>query len=276
MDYMINLDFKKYKRVFTFGCSFTQYIWPTWADLIFKETPQAELYNFGRSGAGNLMISLRVAEVHQRFKFDENDLVMIMWSTHTREDRWMRGSWQPQGNIFNQGLYPKDWVKKFADVNGYAIRDMAIFSLTHNYLKSINCDKLEMMSYPLNVYESALDIFDVTDVYTRLMQVYGDEYSLYPPSMLDTIGVGYVKCLPVSHTYIWGSGKDAHSLSDNHPHPLAYHKYLSTIGVPLTEISYNYAHSSTLEIFSCTTKDEIISKFPEEDKQCDLSRQLLF
>ena len=30
-------DWTKYKRFFTFGCSFTCYMWPTWADIISKE-----------------------------------------------------------------------------------------------------------------------------------------------------------------------------------------------------------------------------------------------
>ena len=49
-------EFKKYKRVFAFGCSFTCYRWPTWADLIGKQCEGAEFRNYGKSGAGNLFI----------------------------------------------------------------------------------------------------------------------------------------------------------------------------------------------------------------------------
>ena len=48
----MHIDFNKYKRVFAFGCSFTNYIYPTWADLIMHEMPSAECYNFGKAGGG--------------------------------------------------------------------------------------------------------------------------------------------------------------------------------------------------------------------------------
>ena len=50
------IDFSKYKRLFVFGCSFTQYRWPTWADIIAKDNPHLEYFNTANSGAGNLYI----------------------------------------------------------------------------------------------------------------------------------------------------------------------------------------------------------------------------
>ena len=42
------------KRLFTFGCSVTEFIWPTWADILGREFDYYE--NWGRVGAGNLYI----------------------------------------------------------------------------------------------------------------------------------------------------------------------------------------------------------------------------
>ena len=36
-------------RIFTFGCSFTQYCWPTWADMLLYENSGK---NYGISGGG--------------------------------------------------------------------------------------------------------------------------------------------------------------------------------------------------------------------------------
>ena len=56
-------EFKKYKRLFAFGCSFTCYIYPTWADIIYQSLNEdCEFYNCGRSGGGNLFISHRITE----------------------------------------------------------------------------------------------------------------------------------------------------------------------------------------------------------------------
>ena len=126
-------DWSKYKRFFTFGCSFTCYMWPTWADIVSKEMPAAEFYNFGLSGGGNPLISYRVAETNNRYKFTDTDLVMIMFSTYCREDRWVTDrKWIAGGNIFNNRFYPDSWVKEFADERGYLIRDAAVIDMTVN------------------------------------------------------------------------------------------------------------------------------------------------
>ena len=46
------------KRLFTFGCSFTQYNWPTWADILGRSLHQEgwEFHNIGRAGTGNMQI----------------------------------------------------------------------------------------------------------------------------------------------------------------------------------------------------------------------------
>ena len=41
-------------RLFTFGCSFTSYHWPTWADILGREYDYFE--NWGRSGGSNQFI----------------------------------------------------------------------------------------------------------------------------------------------------------------------------------------------------------------------------
>ena len=51
---MNNIDIKKYKRFFAFGCSFTRYEWITWADIIAYHIKES--YNYGRSGGGNSYI----------------------------------------------------------------------------------------------------------------------------------------------------------------------------------------------------------------------------
>ena len=41
-----------YSRFFAFGCSFTSYYWPTWADIIGQEFSD-RYYNLAMCGAGN-------------------------------------------------------------------------------------------------------------------------------------------------------------------------------------------------------------------------------
>jgi hypothetical protein len=132
------MDFKKYKRFFAFGCSMTAYRWPTWADVISQEI--VESYNFGQSGGGNLFIASQVAEVNQKYKFNADDLVMIMWSSVTREDRYVKRCWLTPGNIYTQNYYNDEFIKKFVDLRGCLIRDLSMISLTKNLLQNTGAD----------------------------------------------------------------------------------------------------------------------------------------
>lgn len=130
-------NLKRYSRFFAFGCSMTDYWWPTWADIIANEFETA--YNFGRSGAGNTFISLQIAEANQRYKFNKNDLVMVMWTGTTREDRYINNYWQTPGNIYSQDFYDAEYIRRYSDVRGYLIRDLGLISLSDKLLESTGC-----------------------------------------------------------------------------------------------------------------------------------------
>ena len=71
-------------RLFTFGCSFTRYFYPTWADFIGIGFKHYE--NWGRAGAGNFYITSQVYECHQVNKLQKEDTVLIMMSSIDRFD----------------------------------------------------------------------------------------------------------------------------------------------------------------------------------------------
>lgn len=81
------------KRLFTFGCSCTNWIWPTWADIYATQFDFFE--NWGMPGAGNLYIFNSIIEANNRYKFTSNDTIIIMWSGLQRNDyythRWEFG-----------------------------------------------------------------------------------------------------------------------------------------------------------------------------------------
>ena len=113
-----------YDRIFTFGCSFTQFFWPTWADIIEYDM-KLPTQNWGLCGLGNVGIAHRLLEADATHKFTDRDLIMVLWSTWPREDRLINGEWQPAGNIFNnQGLYNKKFQKTYWDVNNDIIKNV--------------------------------------------------------------------------------------------------------------------------------------------------------
>ena len=127
-------------RLFTFGCSFTKFKWPTWADIISKDFD--EFQNWGQSGAGNCFVLWSLMESIQRNKINSSDTVAIMWTSVGREDRWVNGSWTTPGSIYREtpyNPYSTDFIQKFADPDGYLIRDMANISAAKKVLDSIGC-----------------------------------------------------------------------------------------------------------------------------------------
>jgi hypothetical protein len=49
----------KFKRAFLFGCSYTEYKWPTWANILKKDL-DIPVYNWGLSGLGNVGLHCRM------------------------------------------------------------------------------------------------------------------------------------------------------------------------------------------------------------------------
>jgi hypothetical protein len=244
------IDFKKYKRFFTFGCSFTSYLWPTWADVLASEMPNAEFYNFGHCGGGNLLIASRIVETNAKFTFTETDLVIPMWTTFCREDRYTHGRWMNTGNIFNQGEYSEEFVKKYCDPTGYLLRDLAIIELSSNYLRTIVSDSFTMAGVP---YEYQMDMTN----YTRprindILNVYKDTISITPPALVDLELDGEFQ-----HGHIYTRDSNGETCNDYHPHTMNYYNYLKKIGVPLTDRSLEYAARSMNSLVSTKTEKEI-------------------
>jgi hypothetical protein len=125
-------------RLFTFGCSFTNYAWSMWPEIISYDL-KIPLYNFGRTGAGNQFIANTITQADAKYKFTPDDLIIVCWSNTCREDRWIVGEWLLPGNIYTQHEYDNKWIDKFVDPLGYLIRDLSTINLVDSFLNSKNC-----------------------------------------------------------------------------------------------------------------------------------------
>jgi len=134
-----NLDPKQYKRFFAFGCSFTNYKWLTWADIIGNDIEHYE--NWAIPGGGNHFIFNSVMEADARYKFNKDDLVIVFWTTKEREDRYSDNKWLLASLSGQESIYGKQWVKKFgADTRSFLIRDLAYIKAVQTLLDSKECD----------------------------------------------------------------------------------------------------------------------------------------
>lgn len=212
-----SIDFKKYKRFFAFGCSFTYYFWPTWADIIATQIPYSQ--NWGQTGGGNGYILNSVMECHQRHQFCESDLVMIMWTSVAREDRYMDRRWRADGNIYSQNYYSPEMVKKMACDRGYYIRDCAYVTAVTSMLKHTGCDFDYLSMVPLNNVDG---YNDKKNAASDVDEIYKDMLNLIRPSMFETVFNYDWWCKSNVIAHYWGNKP----YKDYHPLPQYHFEYL--------------------------------------------------
>ena len=251
------IDLVKYKRVFTFGCSFTQYTAPTWADIVFFDMPNAEKLNFGRSGAGNTLISNRIVQANSVYKFSETDLVLVMYTSPLREDRWINGAWHTHGNVFNQSYYDKNFVKNYCDPLGMLIRDLGILEISRGYVESLPCDSFQMIGADVSVDRSFAPDESFADNLQKINLLVDSVYAKFPDSRLTTNPVQ-------SFPKLDNDGKSFSS--DGHPNPSEYADYLRSVGIPISNEAIEYANAANQFMQTNKTKDEILLQFPEMEK----------
>lgn len=133
------------KRLFVFGCSYTAYSWPSWADLLSCEYDHFE--NWGMAGLGNRAICERIAECHVKNKFNENDTIIVQWSTHLRNDFFHQGGtltervpgWKTAGSVFNylnEPIYDRKWLETFFDEEAFFMHTLHQIMLTQHLLSN--------------------------------------------------------------------------------------------------------------------------------------------
>lgn len=252
-------DLSKYKRFFAFGCSFTSYNTPTWADILASEMPNCEYYNFGQGGSGNLTISNRIAQANRKYKFNENDLVIVMFTSVCREDRYIDDNWHLHGNVFNQDYYDKNFVKNYCDPIGYLVRDLALIELVTVYLKNLACDSVFLsmanLSLSSGVVAETVSINRQHITFQKLDEIYKD---IKFPSVVDDDRTEFRGIKLYDH-----EGK---LLYDGHPMPDEYLKFLLDNNFPITELGKQYVNDSLEKIKDVRTMQELNDIFPEIDK----------
>jgi hypothetical protein len=163
-------------RLFTFGCSFTNYRWSTWADILGAE--YQEFQNWGQSGGGNQFIFNSVMEADQRHHFNNGDTVVVCWTSTQRDDRYVDRRWHTLGNVFNCPIYDPKYLKEYVEERGYLIRDLACMKAVKVLLESrpgLTWKFLSMIE-PNNQDDTQVDTQDVTRLYQDVVDSIAPSY----------------------------------------------------------------------------------------------------
>lgn len=182
-------------RLFTFGCSFTKYIWPTWADILSKSKKYDFFENCAHPGAGNHFIFYRLIECIERNKITKNDTIAIMWSSIGREDRWIKGSWMCGGSIYKSKIVKKFgsyYIDHFTDPTGFLITNSAIIHATYQILKNIGC------KFYFFAFTPILEVDDSQSVWSKFLKIdtnfYEKQISKLYKESLEYINKNYLSC----------------------------------------------------------------------------------
>jgi len=138
------------KRLFTFGCSFTNYKWQTWANII--GTQFEEFQNWGKAGAGNFFISSNLYQCHHVNKITKDDVVLIMFSSIDRFDYINQNSYfETNGSIYgkNHSLFGDFVMNKWSEEFGLYNTWFSVSS-AKQLLDSIGCEYQLMKSFDFN------------------------------------------------------------------------------------------------------------------------------
>lgn len=216
------------KRLFTFGCSFTQYWrWPTWADALGREYDYYE--NWGICGAGNSLILNSLIECNQRQNLTADDDVYIMWTNTSREDRYVGNRWLAQGNIYwtAGSEIPSEYVKRFACERGYLIRDLANITAARHLLTHWECNWKFLSMVPLHKTNQSNELgFNPADSVGDDMDVkglYQETLSYIEPSVFKVLFNGDWRSRPgLPDSY-------DPKQRDFHPTPLEHLEYFDTV-----------------------------------------------
>jgi hypothetical protein len=171
------------KRLYTFGCSFTHYDWPTWADILSREFDYYE--NWGLVGGGNEFILNSLVECLVKNKLTKNDQVIIMWSNITREDRYVNDRWLLTGNIFTQTEYSEEFVKKYADEKGYLLRDLSFIHAASKMLEQYHIPYIFTSMVPIDNSHD-YEISPIKDA-TEILDAYQETIKIIRPSIFETV-----------------------------------------------------------------------------------------
>ena len=175
------------KRLFTFGCSFTNYIWPTWADIVSNDYDYSE--NWGQRGGGNKYIYFSLIECHQRNNITADDTVMIMWSSQAREDRFLKGKWHTPGSVYNSD-YSDEFIEEYTDTTGYLLDTVTYIQGSYHLLDSIGCKKHFFSMLPLDVStERWLNIPPKLNlsISSKILKLYSLVLKHMKPSVYETV-----------------------------------------------------------------------------------------
>lgn len=176
---------KKYDRIFAFGCSYTNYLWDTWADILKKdlEKTHVKFYNYGVPGSSNEGIARRVQEANLIHYYNDRDAILIVWSGWGREERIYKEGWRRSGSIF---LSDKKFAKRYFSAEQEFVKNSIAIISTNKFLEkklifqgsmvNIYCESYSIDQKIINFFEPHLPIMHSFESSKEFLETYENSF----------------------------------------------------------------------------------------------------
>lgn len=265
-----SIDFSKYNKLITIGCSFTQWYWPEWGDILTKQHPNMELANYGKFGSGIDYALHTLTGLIANGTINNKSLVAIMTSSYHRDDTYslvpteqlrqhalndqLHHAYKDYelydcGNWYNNSdLIQLKWLAgnefNCNDSRGYLIKTLSILASINALLNSCAGDSFILHS--LNPDKQfTYDDSCVADI------LIDDVLELYKPmhkpiSDVDLLGHAIDHRFGSVPMARWSEGGDGNGEElDYHPCPTSHAKYLQHIGFDISQQTLDWAQHYT-------------------------------
>lgn len=244
-------------RLFVLGCSFTNYAWPTWADIIGLNFTEYE--NWAYPGLGNRAILERLSEIIATKNLTSDDTLIIQWTSHLRND-WhstdnrhnTNVGWKTSGSIFNEinkKLYSDSWLSTFWDESSFAMHTLNCINLAQQVLENIQCTWLMTSMGYIHKLNSDYPTFDTThgekskeelnlwENIPELLVYKSKIFDMYIDKWIEPVGVFSWNSKISSYKFKKSKGIDFYK--DRHPTILQHKEYALKEVLPKLSCSQN-------------------------------------
>jgi hypothetical protein len=219
-----------------------------------NKTTGCEFYNFGKCASGNTYIANIISQVDQHYNFNSDDLVIVCWTSITREDRWITDRWECHGNIYSPNtIYDKVVVEKIADIFHFLMRDLSNIKLVDSLLK----DKTQY--HFLSIKNLLNDKLHTNKNYYKLKKNYKNIIDKIYPSYSEVLWKNDIRIKTYNDKNIFHK-----NYVEGHPSPLEHFKYLCNI------FDYNFSDDTkdVVEKINDEYRNLIIDLYSDQDKEC--------
>ena len=242
------------KRLFTFGCSFTRYYWPTWADMLGNSYDHFE--NWGNSGLGNRAIFERLSECIVHNNISKGDTVIIQWTEFHRFDFYLPlpslpEGWSQGGNILTSTTVPKEILALWNE-KSYIMHTLNYINMAVRLLESLECTWY--MTSIRNLYSDAIEHPE----FMKYCQVFQHSNFLMPIS-------AFLENYEFPKKELFDHRKNVVD-KDEHPTPIAHYAWLNEILAPKLSLEIDHAwceKADTVLMDKCRNMSTVDEKFIE-------------